>query len=438
MNQLDLLIENYFTESFEASDLFRLVEELMNNKDAVLREQAETIGSDINEIWFAYLAAGSDWNNLGDGNDAQETLNERIAAVQSATNSPQEAQEYINIQKGRAQASLEETIKWASENGWKGAITKAYWTAREGTLEDAVNELNSGQRIIVKQGGSGGNPTDVALRFDNGTILGVSLKSTKGAGKITFKNGGFGSTISRLEALGAVTNYDAGIKVFDKDNWNDVKKAAQTYAAQDLPMALNELKRQPRSIRKQYAQALQYFGIPEENRKEFLIKKYRNKDRAEKKAKELEEWGRYLEALIPSEILGDKTFAEYAKMRYEEYKDVGNIMLGKARDIILDSLNQLTNVQRRDFLLQEYINASAQTPYWIKVTGMGSDPYSAKVSDVNQNPLYKALQTGTITFEPVAGGTIGVKADGEKIMTIRAKWESAPLTTSIKTDAKDW
>ena len=74
----------------------------------------------------------------------------------------------------------------------------------------------------------------------------------------------------------------------------------------------------------------------------------------------------------------------------------------------------------------------------LKGTGMGSAPYTAKVSDVNQNPLYKALQTGTIAFEPIAGGTIGVKANNDKIMTIRAKWESAPLTTSIKTDAKDW
>ena len=29
MNQLDLLIENYFTESFETSDLLRLVEQVM-------------------------------------------------------------------------------------------------------------------------------------------------------------------------------------------------------------------------------------------------------------------------------------------------------------------------------------------------------------------------------------------------------------------------
>ena len=32
MNELDLLIENYFTESFETSDLFRLVEQVMDEQ----------------------------------------------------------------------------------------------------------------------------------------------------------------------------------------------------------------------------------------------------------------------------------------------------------------------------------------------------------------------------------------------------------------------
>ena len=30
MNELDLLVENYFTDSFKASDLFRLVEQVMS------------------------------------------------------------------------------------------------------------------------------------------------------------------------------------------------------------------------------------------------------------------------------------------------------------------------------------------------------------------------------------------------------------------------
>jgi len=33
MKELDLLIENYFTESFETSDLFRLVEQVLNEQE---------------------------------------------------------------------------------------------------------------------------------------------------------------------------------------------------------------------------------------------------------------------------------------------------------------------------------------------------------------------------------------------------------------------
>jgi hypothetical protein len=41
MNELDLLIENYFTESFETSELFRLVEEIMDAPDAGRKRNIE-------------------------------------------------------------------------------------------------------------------------------------------------------------------------------------------------------------------------------------------------------------------------------------------------------------------------------------------------------------------------------------------------------------
>ena len=45
MNELDLLVENYFTDSFEASDLFRLVEQVMVEASDTLFQQ---IGSALN------------------------------------------------------------------------------------------------------------------------------------------------------------------------------------------------------------------------------------------------------------------------------------------------------------------------------------------------------------------------------------------------------
>ena len=39
MKELDLLIENYFTESFETSDLLRLVEQVMDERGLLLEAE---------------------------------------------------------------------------------------------------------------------------------------------------------------------------------------------------------------------------------------------------------------------------------------------------------------------------------------------------------------------------------------------------------------
>jgi hypothetical protein len=52
MNELDLLIENYFTESFETSDLLRLVEQVMEEELYYKDKQGELKGpiSDVNKV----------------------------------------------------------------------------------------------------------------------------------------------------------------------------------------------------------------------------------------------------------------------------------------------------------------------------------------------------------------------------------------------------
>jgi len=443
-------------------DLVLLVESMMEKE--ILQEQAETIGADINEIWFAYLAAGKNWNNLGDGADAQQTLEQRMGTLKGSE-SAEEAEKYINIQKGRSEAQLKETQKWIdSSEAFSGKVTKAYWTAREGTLSAVVNEgLPAQEHLQIPQAGSGGNPTDVAIRLSTGDILGISLKSTGGKGNISFKAGGFDSTMRRLEEFGVVPNYSAGDSILGEKEWAKVKEMAVKAASADLPTSLYEAaknkdapkervkgvaahakaqkKPQSQKVRKQYIQTLQFFGLPEEDRMPMLLKKYRNQEKADAKAEEFSEWARYLQRLMPPEKLQKfgGTFQGYAANWYRTHKSTGNDILGKARDIMLDGMNQLDQPSRAAFLLKEYINATAITPYWIKVTGMGDKPpFGAKAVDVNNSPRYAKLNNSEITFESVAGGTIGVKAGGERIITIRNKWESAPLTTNIKTDTKNW
>ncbi len=438
-----------------------------------LNESAETIGADINEIWFAYLAAGSSWSAVGDGAAAKKQLEERVKTLQGSESKKGEADEYIKMQQGRAEATLEAVKGWvAGHETFSGDIAKSYWTAREGTLAAVVNDGKpKAEHVEVNQAGSGGNPTDVALKLSTGDVLGVSLKSTSlKSGKISFKAGGFASTVERLKEFGVKPNFSAGENVLGQVDWKSVQEAAIEFVTKDLPTALFEAddpkaaktaerakerqaakarrkekaphaqeKAQSNKVRKQFVQMLQYFGLPKEERDAMLLKKYRNQAKADAKKEEYSDWARYLQKLMPPEELGGGSFEDYAKKQYQDQKDVGNKVLGKARDIILDGLNQLKKEERSAFILKEYVNATAITPYWIKATGIGdSPPYSAKVKDPHNDPRYAPLTSGDITFETVAGGTIGVKAAGQQIMTIRAKWESAPIITSIKTDTKDW
>ena len=90
MNELDLLVENYFTESFETSDLLRLVEQVMNEVSQpkelgkpfeyvvvqVAREKAGAKPIDGGD--YEKAKAGGVWRNARFGGKKGKTL-ERLA-----------------------------------------------------------------------------------------------------------------------------------------------------------------------------------------------------------------------------------------------------------------------------------------------------------------------------------------------------------------------
>ena len=63
-----------------------------------MSESKNTLGADINEIMFAFIAAGSDWSNVGNASDVQEQLEARKSEI-----TPEEYAE----QAGRAKAMHE-------------------------------------------------------------------------------------------------------------------------------------------------------------------------------------------------------------------------------------------------------------------------------------------------------------------------------------------
>lgn len=136
--------------------------------------------ADINEILLGYFIAGQDWSKLS--NEAKTQHDEKS---KKAT-----AIEY-DQQYGRAEAMAAESIRWAKANGYSGNVSKVWWTARPGSMSEAV-----GREVDQTK-----NPTDILVKFTKGPangFLGVSAKSTGGKTDIGFKNPGVGTVEKAL------------------------------------------------------------------------------------------------------------------------------------------------------------------------------------------------------------------------------------------------
>lgn len=168
---------------------------------------ANTVLSDINEIYTGYVLAGNKWFDA----DAKNQYNQRVAQAKA---------EEVADAIGKAEAMAAEFIKWARANGYSGTVQQVWWTARPGSMSQAF-----GEQVDQKK-----NPTDVLVKFSSGPIngfLGLSAKATKGKGEIGFKNPGLG-TIDRNLNLKLGIEYE--------------NQVAQTIAKFKLPKSAQERK----------------------------------------------------------------------------------------------------------------------------------------------------------------------------------------------------
>jgi hypothetical protein len=137
--------------------------------------------ADINEILLGYFIAGKSWAKIG-----AEAKKQHDDKTKKATDVEYE-QQY-----GRAEAMAKESIVWAKANGYSGTVSKVWWTARPGSMSDAV-----GVDVDQKK-----NPTDILVKFTSGPangFLGISAKSTGGKNDIGFKNPGVGTVEKALK-----------------------------------------------------------------------------------------------------------------------------------------------------------------------------------------------------------------------------------------------
>lgn len=139
---------------------------------------ANTILSDINEIWTGYVINGNKWFDP-------------VAKVQFDQRVKQATAEEVADAKGKAEAMAKEFLAWAKTKKYSSVVTGVYWTARAGSMTSAV-----GVEVDQKK-----NPTDILVKFSFGPsngFLGLSAKATKGKGDIGFKNPGIGTVDKSL------------------------------------------------------------------------------------------------------------------------------------------------------------------------------------------------------------------------------------------------
>jgi len=159
------------------------------------------------------------------------------------------------------------------------------------------------------------------------------------------------------------------------------------------------------------------------------------KEVADKKTKEFTE-----KYDLPKAASARKT-AIRANPKIKEIADKeGALIFNEMRSILIKKLNSMSEKQRKDYIINSWIDASADLrPAYIKVTGRGnSGNFSASVDDPLDNSKLRAITTEKVTFEEVGNDSVGVKAGNNKILKMRFKYESEKLSSSLKMSGDPW
>jgi hypothetical protein len=123
-----------------------------------------------------------------------------------------------------------------------------------------------------------------------------------------------------------------------------------------------------------------------------------------------------------------------------EVELIGRSILATLRESLYEHLTTLDDEEVRNHITTYWMDAGANYPYYIKVTGRGTSKsgYSATVSDPIKNEKYKALMSEEISVVKVGSDSIGILAGGKRIMKMRFKYESQKLASSLKMSGDPW
>ena len=142
---------------------------------------------------------------------------------------------------------------------------------------------------------------------------------------------------------------------------------------------------------------------------------------------------------LPIKARERKAFIRADAKIKEETEAIGFKILENLRNKLLERLEGLSDEELKQHLLEHWLDAGALEPRYIKVTGHGRNgKYHATIMDPVNNPKVRALANGNLEVMPLGNTAIGVKANDQKILKMRFKWESQKLASSIKLSGDPW
>lgn len=116
-------------------------------------------------------------------------------------------------------------------------------------------------------------------------------------------------------------------------------------------------------------------------------------------------------------------------------EELGTKVLNSIRDELYTKLNAMSQENLVDYLINDWMDAKVVEPRYIKITG---NSRGAVVEDPLANTKLAALMKGNVKLSKVGNDSVGVEADGKRIMKARAKYESQKLASTIKFSGDPW
>lgn len=117
----------------------------------------------------------------------------------------------------------------------------------------------------------------------------------------------------------------------------------------------------------------------------------------------------------------------------DEASKYGLICLRDIRDAIVKQITEMKYEEWQAFML-DFVQAEFQGPHYIKITGHGTkEPFTASMEDPAENKKTRGIKGPNLLLEESGDTSINVYSYEDKpLFKIRMKWESSPLSSTIK------